>query len=214
MAARDILAQIIKCDEQIAKLKDEFEQINQTERVKLLVENYRQILSGLSDSDPLPVGLVRIAEMMLNLDDKQILTTLSDGLGHENGDIRLLSGDALLHLAEEGIENIMPAVDRALEKGGLQAEEMPFMLVDVNHPEVPRVLERFLKVKNPEIVASAIEALAEFGDPSSCDALGKLLNDKRTVAAEGDEANGGNWTIAQLAQDAIDLLSEEERDET
>ncbi|MCP4604036.1 MAG: hypothetical protein GY847_26525 [Proteobacteria bacterium] len=210
MAANETLQKIIGLDEKIAEFKEEFEKFPYDEQENVLTEYYAKMLEALGGNDPVPVGLVRVAEMLLTHGTARTTRLLSDGLGHVNLDVRLLSGDVLLHLAEEGLEQIMPAVEEALTKGGLRAEEMPFLLTDIDHPEVPQVLERFLALDNADIVASAIEAIAEFGDPSPIAALKKLETDNRTVEVEKDGVSQTEWTIGHLAKETISLLSEEE----
>ncbi len=210
MAAKETLQQIIGLDEKIAELREQYDGFPPEEQEEVLCDFYKEALGKLGESEPVPIGLVRVAEMLLSLGSDNATRLLSDGLAHPNPDARLLSGDALLHLAEEGLELIMPAVEAALEDGGLRAEEMAFMLSDVDHPEVPRVLERFLKLDRADVVAAAIEALAEIGDPSSVPALETLGDDPRKIAVEEDGAKRAEWTIGQLVKDAVEMLTEED----
>jgi HEAT repeat protein len=85
---------------------------------------------------------------------------------------------------------------------------MPFLLTDVEDPEVPRVLERFLAQENADVVASAIEAIAEYGDPSSVAALEGLTDDSRLVSID-DSSEASEWTVGRLAKEAIDMISED-----
>jgi HEAT repeat protein len=58
-----------------------------------------------------------------------------------------------------------------------------------------------------EVVASAIEALAELGDPEAIDLLKPFSKDKRVVELnEGDQSY--STSIAELALEAISELSE------
>ncbi len=208
MAARETIQEIIALDQKITELKEVLDGFPKKEQEDTLVDFFLGMLEELGEEDPLSIGLIRIAEMLLSHSSDRITKILGNGLGHPNSDVRLLSGDALLHLAEDGLDNIMPAVEDALEKGGLQADEMSFLLTDVDHPEVPNVLLRFLDQESVDIVASAIEALAEFGDPSSIPALEKLTNDKRMVPVEG-ETKQTSLTLGELAKEAIEMLQDE-----
>jgi len=208
MAARETIKEIIALDIKTTQLKEKFDAYPQPEQETTLIEFFEQMLGELGEDDPLSIGLIRIAEMLLSHGSQTVTVTLSKGLGHANPDARLLSGDALLHLAEDGLDHIMPAVDDALKEGGLQAEEMTFLLTDVDHPEVPSVLLKFLAQESIEIVASAIEALAEFGDPSTIPELEKLVKDERLVPIEGD-AKQTTLTLGELAKEAIEMLKDE-----
>jgi HEAT repeat protein len=208
MSARQTIQEIIGLDEQIATLRDKFEQYPRPDQETVLIESYRKMHDQIGENDALPFGLVRITEMLINYDSVAVAKLLGAGLGHPNPDVRLLSGDAMLHLTEEGLERIMPAVEDTLKEGGLGAEEMPFLLTDVDDPEIPRVLERFLGQENADVVASAIEAIAEYGDPTSIPALEKLTGDTRPVSVE-DNTDHADWTIGRLAEEAVDMLSQD-----
>ena len=171
MSARETIQEIIDLDERIAQLRDKFEQFQTEEQEAVLIEAYRKMRDALGENDVLPFGMVRITEMLINYHNPPVAKLLGAGIGHANPDVRLLSGDALLHLAENGLAAILPAVEDVLAAGGLGAEEMPYLLADVEDPETPGVLERFLAQEDGDIVASAIEAIAEYGDSSSVPAL-------------------------------------------
>lgn len=210
MPAKDTLNKIIQLDEEIAKEREKFEAFPEQEQEDVLVKYFKRILEEHGEADPVEVGAIRVAEMLLARGTEGAVRWLGNGLGHSNPDIRLLSGDALLHLAGDGLDRIMPAVEDALEKGGLRAEEMPFLLTDVDNPDVPRLLERFLDMESADVVASAIEALAEYGDGSCIPSLKRLVEDKRSISVEDNDVEKDDYTIGQLAKDAIDMLEEEE----
>lgn len=208
--AKDIIEQIVELDEKIAGLRARFEELPPQEQIEVLTAQFAKSIKKTSEDDPVSFHILRCAEMMGELDSPAVARALADGLGHENADVRLIAGDALHHMAEHGLDRIMPAVESALEEGGLRAEEMPFLLVDIEEPEVVRIIERFLSSPNAEVVASAIEALAELGDSSAIGALEALRGDKRTVAVDEDEASQADWTVGQLVEDAIEMLSSQE----
>lgn len=212
MSANETLKEIINLDKKIADKKEEFDKFPPEEKDTVLIASYEAALEKLEDDSPVSLDAVRVAEMLICQQSDRAVGALGKGLGHPNPDMRMLSGDALLHIAEEGLERIMPVVEDALKNGGLMAEEMPFMLTGVDHPEVPRIIERFLDQKDPEIVASAIEALTEFGDPESIPALKKLAKDTRTICVDEDCADHEHMdcTIGQLATDALEMLAEDE----
>ena len=199
MSARQTIQEIIGLDEQIASLRDKFEQYPRSDQEEVLIESYKQMHDQIGANDALPFGLVRITEMLINYDSEAVAKLLGAGLGHPNPDVRLLSGDAMLHLTEEGLQRIMPAVEEILERGGLGAEEMPFLLTDVDDPEVPRILERFLNQDEADVVASAIEAMAEYGDPNSIPVLEQLTGDTRPVSVE-ENSDMAIWVKEHLNQ--------------
>jgi HEAT repeat protein len=208
MSARQTIQEILGLDERISELRDTFEQYPREDQEQVLIASYKAMHDKLGENDPLPFGLVRITEMLINYDSPAVSKLLGAGLGHPNPDVRLLSGDAILHMTEEGLERIMPAVEDVLSEGGLGAEEMPFLLTDVEDPQVPRVLERFLAQESADVVASAIEAIAEYGDPSSVAALEGLTDDSRLVSID-DSSDASEWTVGRLAEEAIEMISQD-----
>lgn len=210
MAAEQIILKIIELDEKIAGLKAEFDALQTGEKETALTAYFNGELEKLGEDDDISVGLVRAAEMLLSSGSDKTARVLGAGLVHGNQDVRLICQDALAHLAEDGLERIMPLVEEALTKGGALGEEIPFLLAEVSLPDVTPLLERFLKHAEADVVASAVEALVDYGDPSSVQALEKLLEDKRVVTVLDEHDREVKCTIGQLANDAVDVLSDEE----
>jgi len=211
MNAKKVLSDIIELDSKIAKLRDEFDACDESEQVKVLDELFACELKAIGEEDSVSIALVRGTDMLVPLGEKGA-AALAKGLTHANPDVRSLAGEALLGIAEEGLAPIRPAIDFALKAGCPAAEEMPFLLAMLEHEDVPKVIAEFLDNKDTAVVAAAIEALADFGDPASVPALEKLSKDKRVVAVEGEEEGEEikEWTIGELAAEAIEMIEEEE----
>jgi HEAT repeat protein len=205
MTAKQFIEEMIRLDEQIEKIKEEFSCLPPLEQEGVVIGFFEQMMGDLAENGVVSMGLIRITEMMINYDADRVSRLLVKGLGHPNPDARLLCGDALFHLSEKGFDKILPAIEVALEDGGAMAEELPFLLVEVDDPQVPQILERFLAHDNGEVVASAIEAIAEIGDPSSLAALENLRDDERQVSVD-DTSFGKNWTVGRLAKEAVEML--------
>jgi HEAT repeat protein len=210
MAAKQIILKIIELDENIAGLKAEFEALPPKDQEEALDGYFNGELEKIGEDDDVPVGIVRAAEMLLSSVSDGAAGILGRGLVHPNLDVRLICQDALAHLAEDGLDLIMPLVENALKKGGVLGEEVPFLIAEVPNPAVPQVLERFLKHGEADVVASAIEALADYGDPASASALESLLSDKRMVNVLDEHDKEVQCSIGQLAKDALEMLSDEE----
>jgi HEAT repeat protein len=139
---------------------------------------------------------------------------LAKGFGHANPDVRSVVGESLFAIAdaEGGLSHIRPAIDLALAAGGPAAKEMPWLLAELEDEDAPKVIAEFLKSEDTEVVTEAIEALADFGDPASVPVLKALLKDKRVVKVEGEDEGDElqEWTIGELAGQAIEMIEEEE----
>lgn len=211
MRARQVLSEIATLDEKIAELRDRFEGCPADERLAVLDEVFSGLLASTGEADPPPLALGRCVDLIERLVDESAGELLARGLGHANPDIRLLCGEMLVMLADDGGTALLRgAVETALAGTAPLAEEMPFVLAEVEDPEAPRIIERFLEHSDAEVVAAAIEALIELGDPASLPAIERLVDDKRAISV-GDEApEEGGWALGQLAQDAIDSFDVEE----
>lgn len=210
MGAREIIDDIIELDDRIAQLRGQLDELPADELESALVGRIAKEIERTGDSDPLPLALVRLVDLACGLEQRapQILEA---GLDSDNPDVRQLFGEALLTLTEDGVDPIMPAVEHALESGGAAAEEMPFILAMIEDAAVPRVIERFLGADDPEIVASAIEALADCGDRDSLVKLEELADDRRTVSIDGGHGDA-SVSLGELATEAMEAIAMDEED--
>ena len=71
-----------------------------------------------------------------------------------------------------------------------------------------KLLARMMTLPNADVVASAIEASTEVGDPALAKAIAKLVDDKRAVTMDDDEGESATVTVGQLALEALDLLGD------
>ena len=211
MSAKKLLAEIIELDSKIADLRDAFDERDAAEQVQALAEVLDRELAAVGEEDPVTIALVRATDMAIPLGERGA-KLLARGLSHANPDVRRLAGESLLGVAEDGLALVRPAIDYALGAGCPAAEEMPFLLAMTDDADAPKAIAEFLKIDDPDAVAAAIEALADFGDPASVPALRTLTADKRVVAVEGEEEGEGltEWTIGDLAGQAIEMIEEEE----
>jgi HEAT repeat protein len=204
MDANEILEKIIGLDEQIMKLQDSFDEVPEGDRATALTGRYGKLLSATGKEDSIPIEIIRVAEMICTLENSAAL--LAEGLSHSNEDIRHLCGDALISIgSEDGIGAIVPAVDYALEKKDVSANEMPFILGWIEDPGGAAQMHRFLELDDPEIVYAAIEACAHAGDLESIEPLKKLMDDEREIEVE--EEDDQPVTIGMLAREAVELIA-------
>lgn len=207
--AKDTYQKIVELTEQTTNLIEAFGAFETKDQEVVLADAFKKDIAGVKENDEIPITLIRCAEMLVGVMTEDIVKTLSLGLDHDNPTVRLLAGDAITHVAEENIELIKPAIDDVLKSGGTAAEEMPFILTELDDPEVEKILEKFLAHKEPEVVASAIEAATEIGNPEIISTLEKLTEDSRVVAADA-ELGDEETTIGQLAKDAIAIILDDE----
>jgi len=87
--------------------------------------------------------------------------------------------------------------------------ELPYLLVEIPEPGAIKLIHRFFEHPNEEVVASAIEASVELGDPASIQKLARLEKDTRLVELDDEEQDDGpeaSVTIGELAKEARLML--------
>jgi HEAT repeat protein len=155
--------------------------------------------------------LVRVAALLGDLDGDRVVDLLVDILGSGSAEARVAAGEALEGLAFERFKEVAVGIERALERlppdnGALT--ELPFLLAEVGEPGCVKLIGKFLELSDPDAVASAIEALAELGDPAAIPLLAPLEKDARQVQLDEEEGGGERVAIGDLAHEARELLEE------
>jgi HEAT repeat protein len=161
------------------------------------------------DEDESALRLVRLAELLGEMQGPKVVDLLVDILGCDEPEARHSAGQALGGLAFDRFKEVALGVERALERlpsGSPALAELPYLLAEVPEPGVLKLLARFLAHKDADAVASAIEALVEAGDPSVLPLLEPLAADPRKVQLEDDGGTEGEATIAELVAEARSIL--------
>jgi HEAT repeat protein len=164
----------------------------------------------LEDEDEASIRLVRLALLLGDLEGDAVVDLLVDILGGVSPEARIAAGEALEGLAFDRFKEVALGIERALArlpKGNPALTELPFLLAEVGEPGCAKLLGRFLQNEDAEVVAAAIEAMAELGDPASIPLLAKLERDGRHVQLD-DEEGGERVSIADLAHEAAQILEE------
>ena len=166
---------------------------------------------AVHDEEESSVRLVRLADLLGDLEGPKAADLLIDILGTDALEARRAAGEALEDVAFDRFKELALAVERALDRlphGHAALTELPFLLSEVPEPGVRRLLGRFLAHKDAEAVAATIEAIVDHGDVGAADLLVALEKDSRHVEMEDDEGQGGKVTIGELATEARSLLAE------
>lgn len=161
------------------------------------------------DEDESALRLVRLAEVLGELQGPRVVDLLIDILGCDEPEARHAAGEALSGLAFDRFKEVALGVERALERlpGGSPAlAELPYLLAEVPEPGVNKLLARFLAHADADAAASAIEVLVESGDPSVLPMLEPLAADARKVQLEDEGGTEGEATLAELVAEARSIL--------
>jgi HEAT repeat protein len=190
---------------------DDLARIGQEDPAKLLpaVERACHEALALDDEDEASLRLKSLAELLGELDGARVVDLLIDILGCEEAEARRAAGEALSGLAFDRFKDVALGVERALARlpeGNPALAELPYLLAEVPEPGVTKLLSRFLAHRDPDAVASAIEALVEIGDPSALPLLEPLAKDARRVDLEDEGGTEGDASIGELVSEALSLL--------
>lgn len=162
-----------------------------------------------ADGDEAALQLVRLAALLGDLGGDRAVDALVDVLDSELPEARLAAGEALSELAFDRFKEVALGVERAVGRLAPSSPaliELPFVLAEVPEPGVAKLLGLFLGHANAEVVASAIEASVEYGDPSLARLIGPLKNDERVVDLDDEAGERDQTTLGQLAREACEVL--------
>jgi HEAT repeat protein len=128
-------------------------------------------------------------------------------LDHSEPEVRLPAGEALSELAYSRYAEVARAIEKLIDDGksATALAEIPYILAEIGEPGGVKLCQRLLKHSSADVVASAIEALAQFGDASVIKDIEKLKADRRTVSLD-DDPEAEQIPLGDLAQEAIEHL--------
>lgn len=165
------------------------------------------------EGDEAVIALLPLVDVLGELEGAAVCDLLIDICGSQDVEVRLAATNALQELAFERFKEVAQAAERActrLAPSHLALREIPFVFVEITEPGAPRVLQKFLMHKEGEVVAAAIEALVQMGDPSAAAMLRSLTKDARSVQVPESVGVGAGEQVSLglLAQQAIEILQE------
>jgi HEAT repeat protein len=179
-------------------------------RVLPVLETACRDALALEDEDEASLRLNCLAELLGELEGPRVVDLLVDILGSEDSEARRAAGEALSGLAFDRFKEVALGVERALQRlpdGNPALAELPYLVAEIPEPGVAKLLARFLAHRDPDAVASAIEALVEVGDPSALVLLEPLAGDPRRVELEDEGGTEGDASIGELVAEARALLT-------
>lgn len=170
---------------------------------------------ALQDEDERAVRLDALAHVLGEMEGPRVVDLLVDILGSGDFDARSSAGEALAALAWDRFKEVAQGAERAIDR--LAADnpalvELPYLIAEIPEPGVTKVLAKFLAHAHADVVAAAIEAVAEAGDPAAAlPLLDKLAGDKRRVQIEDEGGTEGQASIAELVSEARALVGKRAR---
>ncbi|HVY49202.1 MAG TPA: HEAT repeat domain-containing protein [Minicystis sp.] len=210
------LKELFDAERSVRRIHDELARLPADELLDAIGPALKEA-EGLPDDDEAALRLVRIAALLGEHEGPRVVDGLIDVLGSEHPEARRAAGEELEELAFDRFKEVALGVERALKRlpvGSPALPELPYILSEIPEPGVSKLLVQFLKHKDADAVAAAIESLVELGDTSAKKHLEALAHDDRAVELADDESDEtSEVTIGELAAEAIDLLSGEDDDD-
>ena len=151
--------------------------------------------------------LERLADLCAQLPGPRMTDALIAILNDGEPRVRVAAGEALRDLGYERYAEVARGIERALDRhaDGLAMSELPWVLAEIAEPSALPLIRRFLDHPNADVVAAAIEALAQLADPGALSDLERFVGDSRVVTIE-DFEDETKTTLGELAEDALEML--------
>lgn len=208
MSAKQLLEALFDADRHVREAETRLLSGGDEEELTKALEKAAESALALEDAREAQGRLIRLADLCAQVQGQRMADTLLRILNHEAPEVRVAAGEALRDFAYDRYAEVARAVERACDekRTGPALAEVPWILAEIGEPSALPLIGRCLQHSDVEVVASAIEALAELGDPEAVGLLKPFAKDKRVVElSEGDQSY--STSIAELAQEAISELS-------
>jgi HEAT repeat protein len=173
------------------------------ELVSLLAVETKNALA-MDDRQEGTMRLERLADLCAQVPGPAMADALIAILNDVEPRVRVAAGEALRDVGYERYAEVARAIERALDRGdtGPAMSELPWVLAEIAEPSALPLIRRFLDHLSADVVAAAIEALSQLGEPEAAEDLKRFVDDTRSVIIE-DFEDETKTTLGELAQDAL-----------
>jgi HEAT repeat protein len=165
--------------------------------------------AALPDRSEAVLRLERLADLCAQVEGPEMVDALLVILDHDAPSVRVQAGEALVDVGFERYAELARGAERAIANGSRRnaLQELSWVLVEIAEPSARPLIARLLKHDDVEVVASAVEALAELGDRAAIADLEPLRNDTRPIELEDEEVEQVA-TLGDLVTESIEVLEE------
>jgi HEAT repeat protein len=177
-----------------------------SELVSLLERETRGALA-MGDRPEAVMRLERLADLCAQVPGPRMTDALIAILDDPEPRVRVAAGEALRDVGYERYAEVARGIERALDRkaDGPAMSELPWILAEIAEPSALPLLRRFLRHDDPDVIAAAIEALAQLQEPGAIADLERFVGDPREVILEDFEYET-KTTLGELAEDALRML--------
>ena len=191
MSLANHLERIFESDRTLRKAESALLRDRGGEELASLLQSETARALRMEDRTEATMRLERLADLCAQVPGPRMADALIAILNHQEPRVRVAAGEAL---RDVGYERYGPAM-----------AELPWVLAEIAEPSALPLIRRFLAHPNAEIVAAAIEALAQLRDPEAVSDLQRFTDDARMVTIE-DFEDDAKTTLGELAVDALEML--------
>jgi len=172
-----------------------------------LLERETDTALRMDDRQEGTMRLERLADLCAQVPGPRMTDTLIAILNDAEPRVRVAAGEALRDLGYERYAEVARGIERALDRDadGPAMSELPWVLAEVAEPSALSLIRRFLDHSSADVIAAAIEALAQLADPDASPDLERFLGDPRVATIE-DFEDETKTTLGELAEDALQML--------
>ncbi|MGB5696186.1 MAG: HEAT repeat domain-containing protein [Polyangiales bacterium] len=209
MSLSDELARIFDADRTMREAESILlRRADHEELIALLERETAQALK-MEDRKEGTMRLERLADLCAQVPGPRMTDALIAILSDEEPRVRVAAGEALRDLGYERYAEVARGIERALDghASGLAMSELPWVLAEIGEPSALPLIRRFLDHQSPDVVAAAIEALAQLQDLDAVRDLKRFVGDPRVVTID-DFEHETKTTLGELAEDALEMLGE------
>jgi HEAT repeat protein len=163
----------------------------------------------IEDRSESVLRLERLADLCAQVEGPQMVDALITILDHDAPSVRVQAAEALVDVGFERYAELARGFERAIGDGSRSQalQELPWVLVEIAEPSARPLIAKLLSHRDVEIVASAVEALAELGDAAAIADLAPLRHDARAIELVDDEGEQ-SATLGDLVAESIEALQD------
>jgi HEAT repeat protein len=207
MSLADELQSIFDADRALRTAESALLRKKGSEELIALLERETNDALHMQDRKEGSMRLERLADLCAQVPGPRMADALITILNDGEPRVRVAAGEALRDLGFERYAEVARGIERALDAGvdGLAMSELPWVLAEIAEPSALPLVRRFLDHPSPDVVAAAIEALAQLQDPEAVADLERFAGDSRVVTIE-DFEDETKTTLGELAKDALEML--------
>ncbi|MFA9411066.1 MAG: HEAT repeat domain-containing protein [Deltaproteobacteria bacterium] len=212
MSLPDELQRIFDADRVLLKAESALLRKKGSEELITLLEQATEGALQMEDRKEGAMRLERLADLCAQVPGPRMTDALIAILDDGEPRVRVAAGEALRDLGYERYAEVARGIERALDRNadGIAMSELPWVLAEIAEPSALPLIRRFLDHPSAEVVAAAIEALAQLQDPEALADLERFVGDERIVTIE-DFEDETKTTLGELAEDALEILGVRQR---